>query len=150
MQAEAECEDEPALATATDGEDHGEQDLSQVELLLVEDQMLIAADVESILAEHGLEKVTTAPSVTEALRRLEKLTPDIAILDVNLGSGTSMPVAQELLRRDIPFVFATGYSDRSTIPEHLDVPVLRKPYESSALIRTISRVLEKHRATVRS
>ena len=150
VQAEAEGEDEPALATATDGEDHGERDLSQVELLLVEDQMLIAADVESILAEHGLEKVTTAPSVTEALRRLEKLTPDIAILDVNLGSGTSMPVAQELLRRDIPFVFATGYSDRSTIPEHLDVPVLRKPYESSALIRMISRVLEKHRATVRS
>ncbi|MFN7024682.1 MAG: HWE histidine kinase domain-containing protein [Pseudorhizobium sp.] len=118
-------------------------DFSQVELLLVEDQMLIAADVEAILSDYGLNNVTTTPSVTEAMRRLEQFTPHVAILDVNLGSGTSLPVAQELLRRGIPFVFATGYSDRAIIPDHLDVPILRKPYEASVLIRTIIRVLTR-------
>lgn len=141
VQAESENEEAQSVEAAADRHDQGQPDFSDVELLLVEDQMLIAADVEMILAEHGLQKVTTAPSAAEALRRLEKLTPHLAILDVNLGSGTSLPVAQELLRRNIPFMFATGYSDRSTIPEHLDVPVLRKPYESSVLIRAIGRVL---------
>nr|CAD6615481.1 hybrid sensor histidine kinase/response regulator [Rhizobium sp. TCK] len=141
VQAESDNEEAQSVEAAADGHDQGQPDFSEVELLLVEDQMLIAADVEMILAEHGLQKVTTAPSAAEALRRLEKLTPHLAILDVNLGSGTSLPVAQELLRRNIPFMFATGYSDRSTIPEHLDVPVLRKPYESSVLIRAIGRVL---------
>jgi light-regulated signal transduction histidine kinase (bacteriophytochrome)/CheY-like chemotaxis protein len=116
-------------------------DFAEIELLLVEDQMLIAADVEAMLAAHGIHKVTTSPSVTEALRKLEKFTPDIAILDVNLGTGTSLPVAQELMRRGIPLVFATGYTDRSIIPANLDVPVLRKPYEVSALIGTLVKIL---------
>ncbi|MCB5204117.1 GAF domain-containing protein [Neorhizobium sp. T786] len=118
-------------------------DFTDVELLLVEDQMLIAADVEAMLAAHGLHKVTTSPSVAEALRKLEKFTPDIAILDVNLGTGTSLPVAQELIRRGIPLVFATGYTDRSIIPANLDVPVLRKPYEVSALIGTLAKMLSE-------
>ena len=141
IQSDGEDEERLAVEAAPDDAGSADEDLSQVELLLVEDQMLIAADVESILAEYGLTKVTTTPSVTEALRRLEHFTPNIAILDVNLGSGTSVPVAQELLRRGIPFVFATGYSDRATIPDHIDVPVLRKPYEASALIRAITRIL---------
>nr|CAD6415441.1 hybrid sensor histidine kinase/response regulator [Rhizobium sp. Q54] len=116
-------------------------DLADVELLLVEDQMLIAADVEMMLAAHGLSRVTTIPSAAEALRKLEQFRPDIAILDVNLGTGTSLPVAQELTRRGIPFMFATGYTDRSIIPANLDVPVLRKPYEVSALISTVATVL---------
>ena len=45
------------------------------------------------------ERVTTAPSAAEAFRRLKDFTPDVAILDVNLGSGTSLPVAEELVRR---------------------------------------------------
>ena len=116
-------------------------DLADVELLLVEDQMLIAADVEMMLAAHGLSRVTTIPSAAEALRKLERFRPDVAILDVNLGTGTSLPVAQELTRRGIPFMFATGYTDRSIIPANLDVPVLRKPYEVSALISTVAAVL---------
>ncbi|MCF6368586.1 HWE histidine kinase domain-containing protein [Rhizobium halophilum] len=141
IQSGGEDEERQLVEPAHDEGDQDTTDLSQVELLLVEDQMLIAADVEAILTEHGLTNVTTRPSVTEALRSLEHFNPHIAILDVNLGTGTSVPLAQELLRRSIPFVFATGYSDRATIPDSIDVPVLRKPYEASMLIRTIKRVL---------
>ncbi|AYD01295.1 HWE histidine kinase domain-containing protein [Neorhizobium sp. NCHU2750] len=116
--------------------------LSEMEFLLVEDQMLIAADVEAMLAEHGITKVTTAPSVAEALRRLKGFSPDVAILDVNLGSGTSLPIAEELARRNVPFVFATGYSDRSIIPPHLSAPIVRKPYEAAALIAAVTSLFE--------
>ncbi len=69
--------------------------LQDLEFLLVEDQMLIAADVEAMLADHGIDKVTTTPSAADAFRKLEDFTFDVAILDVNLGSGTSLPIAEE-------------------------------------------------------
>ncbi|WP_117191119.1 HWE histidine kinase domain-containing protein [Rhizobium terrae] len=114
---------------------------ADLELLLVEDQMLIAADVEAMLAHHGFDKVTTTPSAADAFRKLKDFTPDVAILDVNLGSGTSLPIAEELLRRDIPFVFATGYSDKSIIPASFSAPVVRKPYEAATLIGAVTKVL---------
>lgn len=115
--------------------------LGDLDLLLVEDQMLVAADVETMLLDHGITKVTTVPSAAEALRQLKTFTPHIAILDVNLGSGTSLPVAEELVRRDVPFIFATGYSDQSVIPASFTAPVVRKPYEAAALIGALIRVL---------
>jgi CheY-like chemotaxis protein len=108
----------------------------------VEDQMLIAADVEAMLADHGITKVTTAPSVAEAMRRLKMFTPNVAILDVNLGAGTSLPIAEELANRGVPFVFATGYSDRSIIPPHLAAPIVRKPYEAATLVAALTKLLE--------
>ncbi|TDK38630.1 hybrid sensor histidine kinase/response regulator [Rhizobium deserti] len=115
--------------------------LGDLEFLLVEDQMLIAADLEAVLADHGISKVTTTPSVSDAMRRLREFTPDIAILDVNLGSATSLPIAEELVRRQVPFVFATGYSDRSVIPASFSAPVVRKPYEVDALLGAVRKVL---------
>ena len=62
-----------------------------------------------------------------------------AILDINLGRDTSVPVAEELVRRGIPFVFATGYDDRSVVPDELlSIPVVRKPYDASALVKALS------------
>jgi two-component sensor histidine kinase/CheY-like chemotaxis protein len=122
---------------------HAPQALSELEFLLVEDQMLIAADVEAMLADEGITKVTTSPSVSDALRRLKDFTPDVAILDVNLGSTTSLPIAEELLRRDVPFIFATGYSDRSAIPATFSAPVVRKPYEVTAIMSAVHKVLSR-------
>lgn len=121
--------------------------LQQMEVFLVEDQMLVAADVEIMLAENGVTKITTAPSVDEAMKRLKSFTPDVAILDVNLGTGTSLPIAEELERRGVPFIFATGYSDRSVVPASFSAPVVRKPYEAKALIGAVLRVLASRDTT---
>ncbi len=119
-------------------------DLGDLRVLLVEDQMLIAMDVESMLVGKGIARIVTSGSAADALKRLQTIVPDIAILDVNLGVGTSIPVAEELRRRRIPFVFATGYGDRSMIPrDFADIPVVRKPYDAEALIDTIRRALER-------
>ncbi|MDE1158673.1 MAG: HWE histidine kinase domain-containing protein [Neorhizobium sp.] len=123
------------------GKDDAGLVLSELNVLLVEDQMLIAADVEAMLEENGIVKVTASPSVADAMRRLKDFNPDVAILDVNLGTGTSLPIAEELQRRNVPFVFATGYSDRSIIPASFSAPVVRKPYEASSLIAAMRKVL---------
>ncbi|MFC3316634.1 HWE histidine kinase domain-containing protein [Rhizobium rosettiformans] len=113
--------------------------LAGLPVLLVEDQVLIAMDAEMMLADAGMDNVVTASSSTDALNRLKTFTPSIAILDINLGRDTSVPVAEELLRRGIPFVFATGYDDRSVVPDELlSIPVVRKPYDSNALMKALS------------
>jgi CheY-like chemotaxis protein len=108
-------------------------------VLLVEDQVLIAMDAEMMLADAGIDNVVTASSSADALSRLKTFTPAIAILDINLGRDTSVPVAEELTKLGIPFVFATGYDDRSIVPDGFaEVPVVRKPYDSGALLKALS------------
>lgn len=117
--------------------------IEELSVLLVEDHMIIAMDVESMLFDAGIDKVTTVASVEEALRTLRSLVPDVAILDVNLGAGTSKDIAMELSRRNIPFVFATGYSDRSMIPDMgRPVRVLAKPYERDALVSALREIFD--------
>ncbi|TCM54394.1 light-regulated signal transduction histidine kinase (bacteriophytochrome) [Rhizobium sp. PP-F2F-G48] len=134
---------ERSLAAGSDAPAAGADLDPDLRVLLVEDQMLIAMDVESMLADHGIQTVLTAASADEALAKLATFKPDVAILDVNLGTGTSIEVATELTRRDIPFLFATGYGNMSPIPSGFaSVPVVRKPYERDALVRTMSTLLE--------
>lgn len=113
-------------------------------VFLVEDQMLIAMDVEYMLEARGITDIETATSSAMALDKLKRATPDVAILDINLGSDTSIPVAYELLRRDIPFMFATGYADGIMIPpEFSHVPVIRKPYDEGSLLGSIGKLVGK-------
>ncbi|RYX94871.1 MAG: GAF domain-containing protein [Bradyrhizobiaceae bacterium] len=112
--------------------------LRGLNVLMVEDQLLIAMDVETMLAGEGVTRVETAASSTEALASLVRFKPDIAILDVNLGSGTSVPVAHMLRELGVPFVFATGYGETSLIPAALEhVPVIRKPYDVVSLVTAL-------------
>lgn len=113
-------------------------------VFLVEDQMLIAMDVEYMLEAHGITDIETATSSTTALEKLKNVTPDVGILDINLGSDTSIPVAHEFLRRGIPFMFATGYADGIMIPpEFSHVPVIHKPYDEDALLASIGKLVGK-------
>lgn len=111
-------------------------------VLIVEDQLLIAMDVEQALADHGITQVRTVSSVYEALQAIQSEKPDIALLDFNLGDETSTDIARALREKNIPFLFATGYADRSMIPtEFQDVPVVRKPYAPLTLIREMEKLI---------
>lgn len=136
---------EPAEGAWQDGEavePSHQPSLEDLAVLLVEDQMIIAMDVEFMLNDAGITRIVTAASAADALKQLKSFEPDIAVLDVNLGSGTSAPVAEELARRGIPFAFATGYGDRSMIPEiGSQMRVLAKPYDRDVLISTLREIL---------
>ena len=103
-------------------------------VLVVEDNMIIALEAEEVLTALGAETVDLAGTAREALRLIEAAPPDRAILDVNLGSETSVAVARRLSELGIPYVFATGYGESFRIPPDLGaVPVVRKPYDAEAL-----------------
>lgn len=118
------------------------QALHQLDVLLVEDQALIAMDTEDTLLKLGAAKVRLCANVAQAMSELTATRPDFAILDFNLGNETSADVADVLRTMNIPFLFVSGYGDNVLIPEHLkQIPIVRKPVSPTALSSRIDDVM---------
>jgi len=108
--------------------------LEGLDILLVEDQALIAMDTEETLMRLGARRVRSLPSAAEALDAIAIACPDCAVLDFNLGEETSSGIADALVTRGVPFIFATGYGDSVMIPERFGaIPVVRKPVSATVL-----------------
>ena len=102
-------------------------------VLVVEDEMLIAMMVEDVLRALGCQIVGPVASVDQALKLALEETFDAALLDVTIRGGKVYPVANVLLARGIPFVFASGYGEWA-LPETLrDQPRLTKPFTDAQL-----------------
>ena len=102
--------------------------------LVVEDNMLIALQVEDMLLRVGFSHVDLVARWRDAARLLDEGNFDVAVLDVNLAGETSFPLADKLAASDVPFVFTTGYEGRGNIPERFaHVPILSKPYSEESL-----------------
>ena len=105
-------------------------------ILIVEDDPLIAMDLEDELADQGMPTVW-AISVAQANSILDNATPWVAILDMNLKAETSFAIADRLLREEVPFVFVSG-NDVSSLPDHLkSCTILSKPVLLDDVIRKI-------------
>ncbi|NHN90538.1 HWE histidine kinase domain-containing protein [Acetobacter sicerae] len=117
-------------------------DLRNAHVLIVEDQMLIAMEIEDILADHGVTGICTAATASEAKKLILSSTLHVAVLDINLGEENVLEVAAILRKKNVPFIFTTGYTGHDMIPaEFSDVPVIHKPYTASVLIRNLQAVL---------
>ncbi|MBA2587866.1 MAG: hybrid sensor histidine kinase/response regulator, partial [Alphaproteobacteria bacterium] len=129
-----------ASASASAGVDTmNAQPLESRHVLLVEDSMIIAMDAEEALKEIGAAKVVVAASVARALGALERGGLDFALLDLNLGAETSLPVADMLVQKKIAFAFATGYGEDSGLDQrYAGVPVLKKPYTADQLRQALA------------
>ena len=103
-------------------------------MLVLEDNMIIALDLEDMLTRMGVKDITVVSSVGQALEALNDGAPPFAILDVNLGAETSFPVADALLAAGAPFAFGTGFGDSASFPDRFrDIPVLQKPYSAESV-----------------
>ncbi|MES2492474.1 MAG: PAS domain S-box protein [Pseudomonadota bacterium] len=108
-------------------------------VLVVEDEALVALEIDEALSAGGIEVLGPAGSVSEALSLLAEGRCDIALLDINLGAETSEPVARELKRLGIPFIVVSGYS-REQQPEAMrSAPLLSKPLDAGQLLAAIER-----------
>ncbi|WP_294929775.1 HWE histidine kinase domain-containing protein [uncultured Paracoccus sp.] len=110
--------------------------LRGLSVLVVEDQGLIAMDIEAVLRGMGAVEIRLAASGTDALTLLDHFRPNLAILDFDLGPETSEPVAAALLKLGCPFMFMTGYGDHAMLPPELrHIPLARKPVSPAAIAR---------------
>lgn len=111
------------------------------DVLLVEDNYIIALDTEDLLHQLGVTSVRTASTVPQALKLIAATPPGFALLDVNLGNEKCFAVAEHLLTLGIPFAFATGYGDKLDFPTKFsDARIVQKPYTLDALRWAISRL----------
>ena len=110
-------------------------------VLAVEDNVVIALDLEDVLIALGAERVVIAGNVTEALRLIDIETPNFALLDINLGAEFSWPIASRLRSLGVRHVFATGYGDGINYPvEHRLTQVITKPYTSDSIAQAFSGI----------
>ena len=115
--------------------------LDGVRVLVVEDEALVAMLLEDMLCDLGCVVVAVAGSVAEAVDQASAAALDAAILDVNLGTQSSAPVAEALAARKVPFVFATGYGE-SGVPEGFrGRPALQKPYGMQDVARLLAQAV---------
>jgi CheY-like chemotaxis protein len=112
-------------------------------VLVVEDEFLIAMDLELLLQRHGWRVLGPAATVAEALRLLTGERPDVALLDVNLRGELVTPVAEELRVQGVPFVLASAYDNRglTRVAALADVPNLGKPTDERRLLAVLAQAV---------
>jgi CheY-like chemotaxis protein len=110
------------------------------DVLIVEDDPIIALDFEDTLLGFGVKTVRSAASVAKALDLIEQRPPEFALLDVSLIREKSFAVAERLAALKIPFVFVTGYGSDARLPAAFaNQPRLPKPYSTDALKALLSK-----------
>jgi CheY-like chemotaxis protein len=104
------------------------------DVMIVEDDPIIALDFEDRILGLGVRTVRTAASVAKALELIASRTPDFALLDVALVRENSFAVAERLQALQVPFGFVTGYEAAVSLPAAFaERPRLAKPCSTDAL-----------------
>lgn len=112
-------------------------------ILLVEDQVLVALDLQMTLEEAGALVVGPCLRLDQAMRATGSEAPlDGAVLDVDIASRLVFPVADRLLARGVPFIFHTGRSDLSRLrARYGETVILLKPSRPEAVARHLGGAL---------
>ncbi len=114
-------------------------------VLVVEDEALVAMLVEDGLLDVGATVLGPASTVEEALSMIETATSDgglaAAVLDLNLGGCSVLPVADKLASLGVPFIIATGYGEGCDTGGHTEAPLLHKPFDLGRLTSAVQELL---------
>jgi DNA-binding response OmpR family regulator len=111
-------------------------------VLVLEDEALIALNVQDELQDAGYEVAGPFSTCSAALEWLQTTTPDMAILDTTLKDGPCREIALELSRREVPFLIYSGYQeDRQLLSEFDHITWIEKPVPSEVLVQSCQQLL---------
>ena len=116
--------------------------LSGRRILIVEDERLIALDIQDVVEGFGCTVMGPVATADAALELIQEDLPDAAILDVRLNGGTSQPVAEALRNRGRPFVVVTAYQRDHLTGALREAPLLTKPVDEKKLRGELSALLQ--------
>jgi CheY-like chemotaxis protein len=111
-------------------------------VLVVEDELMIRMLLEDMLSELGYTVAAQAGRIDEALHAAKTADFDLAILDLNLDGEPVLAVAEALVARGTPFVFATGYGERGLPEAYRNRPTLKKPFQLEGLKQMLQSALD--------
>lgn len=113
--------------------------LDGLRVLLLEDDPLIAMDVEQLCQDHGASMVTTVRTLSGLDRESVATQFDAFIVDLMLGADSTLDFAKYLFDGKMPLVFASGYSDRAEIERDFPgVALIGKPYSGTDLVEAVA------------
>ena len=139
----------PQLAFAReDSRGADEQTEGQTRILVVEDDFLIATEMETALYEAGFDVAGVAASADEAVELAEAQNPALAVIDVRLGGERDgIDAAVEIFRKlRIRCIFATAYYDQHSVERArpaMPLGWLQKPYSKASLVNAVRRALKE-------
>ncbi|MBF0320132.1 MAG: response regulator [Nitrospirae bacterium] len=124
--------------------------MSKTKILIVEDEIIIAKDIEKCLMDLGYMVTGAVPTAKEAFMKIEQRCPDLVLMDIMLQDGIDGVEAASQIRKnyDIPVIYLTAYADekmleRAKITEPFGY--LLKPFEDKELHINIEMAVYKHR-----
>lgn len=111
-------------------------------VLVVEDDLLVVAELVETLHSMGAEVIGPVANIEKAIDRLDRV-PGIAgaVLDVNVDGKLIFPVAEELERRNVPFVFSTGYDDSAVPAQYAGVQRFSKPADERRIASALLEIM---------
>ena len=118
-------------------------------LLVVEDEGLIAKNIERLLSNEGYQVIDTPPSAEEALDQVEQNPPDLVLMDIQLAGEMTGIEAAEIIYQEygIPIVYLTAHTDKETVERAETTEpfgFLSKPIDDDDLIGTVRMVIRKN------
>ena len=116
--------------------------LTTIRVLLVEDEIMIRMMVADMVEELGHAVAAEAGDVGRAAELAQTGLFDLAILDVNLNGTVSFPVADIIVKRHIPLIFASGYALDNYPAAFGSTPKLQKPFQIETLAKAITAARE--------
>jgi DNA-binding NtrC family response regulator len=106
-------------------------------VLIVEDEWLLANDLEAALKSLGADVTALVGDIDDARGQLAEGRFDVGVIDVNLRGHNAFELADELQRQGIPFVFATGYSAEVIPSRFANVDRWEKPFDQHSLAKYV-------------
>lgn len=118
-------------------------------ILVVEDEYLIADDLTALLREAGADVIGPAASLPSAVRLASDTELiDAAVLDINLRGVAVFPLADELVRRNVPILFMTGYGETNVPSEYCSFGRCEKPMGAAHVVEELTSLLGLQPAAV--
>jgi DNA-binding response OmpR family regulator len=110
-----------------------------MKVMIAEDEFLVALMLEQDLRDNGYDVVGPFTNIDAARQAAGQEAFDVAVLDINMAGQMAFPVADELKRRGLPYLFLSGYGRAKLPEEHQAASCLPKPYELTTLLRELRR-----------
>jgi DNA-binding response OmpR family regulator len=125
-----------SLTPALEG---GDAPLRGLRILVMEDEPIIALDLQFTLEDAGAFVVGPATTLAGALALIQSETIDCALLDVRMGHESGFPAAEKLRAQGVRWIFHTGNGDADSLSNGLpSCPILLKPADPPAVVRAVS------------
>lgn len=113
----------------------------QQSILVVEDELLVARDIQLALRGAGYAVIGPVRSEPDALALLSQSRPDAAVLDLKLQGARSLAILDALVEQAIPFCITTGYTQALIPPSHRWRPCMLKPFQPAEVVAQVEELL---------